>query len=190
MQNAKVLYLLTAAATFAFLLHAGSSLLGALGPTADVLADRRDAETLVKMSDLSPGDVRFFRSGDVPFYVWRRNEDDVALAKQQDDPNQWANTTSLKTDGSKTTPAYDKDLTTDHEWLFVVAINPDGFGCIVKSRMGDFGGFFDPCRAAHFDLSGRARKGPAAANLVIIPAEPTGDGRYFRLDLTAFSGLF
>lgn len=189
MKSSNLLYFATAAATFAFLLHAGSSLLGALGPTADVIADRETAEVLIKIADFTPGDVRFLRVNEIPFYVWRRNTDDISLAKRQDDPGDWPNATSIKTDGSEVTPAYDKDLTINHEWLFVVAVNPDGLGCIVKSRMGNFGGFFDPCSTTHFDLAGRVRKGPDAINLLVIPSELTEDGRYFRLDRSFLSGL-
>lgn len=184
MKQNRTLYYLTAAATLAFLLHAGSSLFGALGPTADVVAASKRDHTFIRLSDFEPGDVRGFRHGDIPYYVWRRNADDIAMAKGQDDPASWLNPKTAKTDGSLAAPAYDKDLTVDHEWFFVIALNPDGPGCFVKSRMGNFGGFFDPCRSAHFDLAGRVRSGPAAENLIVIPGRLTEDGSYFRLDLS------
>jgi ubiquinol-cytochrome c reductase iron-sulfur subunit len=42
---------------------------------------------------------------------------------------------------------------------------------------GDFGGWFCPCHGSHYDVSGRARKGPAPLNLEIpaysFPTEDT-----------------
>ena len=32
---------------------------------------------------------------------------------------------------------------------------------------GDFGGWFCPCHGSHYDISGRARKGPAPLNLAV-----------------------
>lgn len=185
MKQNRTLYYLTAAATLAFLLHAGSSLFGALGSTADVVALNKRDHTFIRLSVFEPGDVRAFRHDGIPFYVWRRNADDILMAKRQDDPAIWINPETAKTDGSRVAPAYDRELTIDHEWFFVIALNPDGLGCFVNSRMGNFGGFFDPCRGAHFDLTGRVRSGPVTENLVVVPGRLTEDGKYFRLDLTS-----
>lgn len=47
------------------------------------------------------------------------------------------------------------------------------FGCIPVGVNGgfngDYGGWYCPCHAAHFDTSGRTRKGPAPTNMVIPP---------------------
>lgn len=40
-------------------------------------------------------------------------------------------------------------------------------GCVPIGESGDFGGWFCPCHGSHYDISGRARKGPAPLNLAI-----------------------
>ncbi|MBL4644926.1 MAG: ubiquinol-cytochrome c reductase iron-sulfur subunit [Hyphomicrobiales bacterium] len=44
-------------------------------------------------------------------------------------------------------------------------------GCVPLGDAGDFGGWFCPCHGSHYDTSGRIRRGPAPANLVIPPYE-------------------
>lgn len=41
------------------------------------------------------------------------------------------------------------------------------FGCTVVGKAGDFDGWYCPCHGAHFDTSGRVRKGPAPRNMDI-----------------------
>jgi len=41
------------------------------------------------------------------------------------------------------------------------------FGCVVVGEAGDFDGWYCPCHGAHFDTSGRVRKGPAPVNMEI-----------------------
>ena len=40
-------------------------------------------------------------------------------------------------------------------------------GCVPIGEAGDFGGWFCPCHGSHYDVSGRARKGPAPLNLEV-----------------------
>lgn len=40
-------------------------------------------------------------------------------------------------------------------------------GCVPIGEAGDFGGWFCPCHGSHYDISGRARKGPAPLNLAV-----------------------
>jgi ubiquinol-cytochrome c reductase iron-sulfur subunit len=40
-------------------------------------------------------------------------------------------------------------------------------GCVPIGESGDFGGWFCPCHGSHYDISGRARKGPAPLNLEV-----------------------
>ena len=40
-------------------------------------------------------------------------------------------------------------------------------GCVPIGESGDFGGWFCPCHGSHYDISGRARKGPAPLNLAV-----------------------
>lgn len=47
-------------------------------------------------------------------------------------------------------------------------------GCVPIGESGDYGGWFCPCHGSHYDVSGRARKGPAPLNLE-VPAYDFAD---------------
>lgn len=153
-------------------------------PTADVLADFDHNHPLIRIADFEPGDARIIKINQFPVIVWRRDFDDIVLAKQHEDPALWPDPFSVLSGKTEPFPAQDTNLMVNDEWFFAWALNPSGFGCVVLTRAGDFDGFFDPCRGAHFDLSGRIRKGPSRGNLRIISAQMTEDGRYLQLDLT------
>lgn len=71
--------------------------------------------------------------------------------------------------------ADDKRIKAGHEqWLVVIGICTH-LGCIPMSRQGEYDGFFCPCHGSHYDTSGRIRKGPAPANLVVPPYEFVSD---------------
>lgn len=40
-------------------------------------------------------------------------------------------------------------------------------GCVPIGEAGDYGGWYCPCHGSHYDISGRARKGPAPLNLEV-----------------------
>lgn len=50
-------------------------------------------------------------------------------------------------------------------------------GCVPIGEAGEYGGWFCPCHGSHYDISGRARKGPAPLNLEVplydFPSEDT-----------------
>ncbi|KAF7310603.1 Cytochrome b-c1 complex subunit Rieske, mitochondrial [Mycena chlorophos] len=52
------------------------------------------------------------------------------------------------------------------EWLIMLGVCTH-LGCVPIGESGDFGGWFCPCHGSHYDISGRARKGPAPLNLEI-----------------------
>ena len=54
-----------------------------------------------------------------------------------------------------------------HEQYLVVLASCTHLGCIPTFGSGDYGGWFCPCHGSHYDTSGRIRKGPAPANLVV-----------------------
>lgn len=69
-------------------------------------------------------------------------------------------------------PQSDEDRVIEgHEqWLIMVA-NCTHLGCVPVGESGDFDGWFCPCHGSHYDTSGRIRRGPAPANLVVPPYE-------------------
>lgn len=60
------------------------------------------------------------------------------------------------------------------EWLIMVA-NCTHLGCVPVGESGDFDGWFCPCHGSHYDTSGRIRRGPAPANLVVPPYQFVSD---------------
>ncbi len=70
--------------------------------------------------------------------------------------------------GALKDPQADADRVKEgHAQFLVVVGSCTHLGCIPTFGTGDFGGWFCPCHGSHYDTSGRIRKGPAPANLVV-----------------------
>ncbi|KAL8745510.1 MAG: hypothetical protein Q9190_002362 [Brigantiaea leucoxantha] len=67
-------------------------------------------------------------------------------------------------------PQPDSDRVKKPEWLIML-------GCVPIGEAGDFGGWFCPCHGSHYDISGRARRGPAPLNLEIPEYEFPEEGK-------------
>jgi ubiquinol-cytochrome c reductase iron-sulfur subunit len=68
-------------------------------------------------------------------------------------------------------PQPDQARVKKDQWLILVGICTH-LGCVPLGQKptdprGDYGGWFCPCHGSHYDTSGRIRKGPAPANLVV-----------------------
>ena len=63
-------------------------------------------------------------------------------------------------------PQSDGERVKRREWLILVGVCTH-LGCVPLSHQGDYKGWFCPCHGSHYDTSGRIRKGPAPANLVV-----------------------
>ncbi len=103
-----------------------------------------------------------------PFLIRHRTPQAIAAAEAEDgaalnDP--LARNANLGPD----TPATDVNRRASPDGRFLVTSQLcTHLGCVVLGRgSGDFGGAFCPCHGAHFDTSGRTRKGPAPRNLPI-----------------------
>ncbi len=73
-------------------------------------------------------------------------------------------------------PQRDEDRVVEghDQWLIMIA-NCTHLGCVPVGEAGDFDGWFCPCHGSHYDTSGRIRRGPAPANLVVPPYEFISD---------------
>lgn len=71
-------------------------------------------------------------------------------------------------------PDEERVLEGHEEWLIMVA-NCTHLGCVPVGESGDFDGWFCPCHGSHYDTSGRIRRGPAPANLVVPPYQFVSD---------------
>jgi len=63
-------------------------------------------------------------------------------------------------------PQPDGERVQKAQWLIMVGVCTH-LGCIPLGDAGEYGGWFCPCHASHYDTSGRIRKGPAPENLLI-----------------------
>ncbi|GAA5857966.1 hypothetical protein JCM8547_006642 [Rhodosporidiobolus lusitaniae] len=63
-------------------------------------------------------------------------------------------------------PETDADRTKKPEWLVMLGVCTH-LGCVPIGEAGDYGGWYCPCHGSHYDISGRARRGPAPLNLEI-----------------------
>ncbi|KAH8835833.1 ubiquinol-cytochrome c reductase iron-sulfur subunit [Flagelloscypha sp. PMI_526] len=63
-------------------------------------------------------------------------------------------------------PESDEARTKKPEWLVMLGVCTH-LGCVPIGESGDYGGWFCPCHGSHYDISGRARKGPAPLNLEV-----------------------
>lgn len=84
-------------------------------------------------------------------------------------------------------PETDSDRTKKPEWLIMLGVwcaslthsssdvvayvfdlgASTHLGCVPIGEAGDYNGWFCPCHGSHYDISGRARKGPAPLNLEV-----------------------
>ena len=73
-------------------------------------------------------------------------------------------------------PQPDSERVKKPEWLIMLGVCTH-LGCVPIGEAGEFGGWFCPCHGSHYDISGRARKGPAPLNLEVpeydFPTEET-----------------
>ncbi|GAA6005358.1 hypothetical protein JCM11491_002670 [Sporobolomyces phaffii] len=71
-------------------------------------------------------------------------------------------------------PQTDADRVKKPEWLIMLGVCTH-LGCVPIGEAGDYGGWFCPCHGSHYDISGRARRGPAPLNLEIPEYEFEND---------------
>lgn len=159
-------------------------LLQSMEPTADVKAKYQNRIRSVLVENWEPGDVKTLMFDDKPVVLWRRSLAEMATAMAQIEPSipekDWfaaLNDGSLKYD-------LGPEKFSRLEWLVISPINAGGYGCIVRTKAGDYGGFFDACQTVHFDLWGRPRKGPTNENLRVAPAQVAEDQRSIYIDVS------
>src|SRR5690606_39835359 len=131
-----------------------------MNPSADVLAL---STTAADICGIDVGSELTVVWQGKPIFVRHRTEEDIASAENGD--------LSTLPD-----PEADSARVIKPEWLVMIGICTH-LGCVPLKGQGDYGGWFCPCHGSHYDTSGRIRKGPAPANLVIPPYEFLDDNR-------------
>ncbi|MBB4051885.1 ubiquinol-cytochrome c reductase iron-sulfur subunit [Devosia subaequoris] len=99
----------------------------------------------------------------LPVFVRHRTEAEVAEARSVD----LSELKDPQTDAARVKEGHE-------QWLVMIA-NCTHLGCIPVGEAGEFDGWFCPCHGSHYDTSGRIRRGPAPANLVVPPYEFVSD---------------
>ncbi|KAI9724048.1 MAG: hsp70 nucleotide exchange factor fes1 [Candelaria pacifica] len=115
-----------------------------MSASADVLAQ---AKVEIDLSTIAEGKNVIIKWRGKPVFIRHRTEDEIKEAED----TKWE---SLRD------PQPDSERVKKPEWLIMV-------GCVPIGESGDFGGWFCPCHGSHYDISGRARKGPAPLNLEV-----------------------
>jgi ubiquinol-cytochrome c reductase iron-sulfur subunit len=148
-----------AAASFAAvgLTAAAWPLLASLSPAADVIAE---ATLRVDLSPIEVGQRITVAWRGKPVFIDHRTPEEITGARSVPP--------LLLPD-----PELDRDRVKHDEWLIVLGVCTH-LGCVPKGQLprdnrGDYGGWFCPCHGSQYDTSGRVRRGPAPANLVVPP---------------------
>ncbi|KAK4574509.1 ubiquinol--cytochrome-c reductase catalytic subunit rip1 [Recurvomyces mirabilis] len=121
-----------------------------MSASADVLAQ---AKVEVDLATIPEGKNVIIKWRGKPVFIRHRTADEIKDAEATD----WQKLRD---------PQPDSDRVQKPEWLIMLGVCTH-LGCVPIGEAGDFGGWFCPCHGSHYDISGRARKGPAPLNLEI-----------------------
>lgn len=135
-----------------------------MNPSADVLAM---ASTEVNLAPIAEGqEIKVMWRGK-PVFIRHRTAADIEKARQ-DDPENGGDLPDPEPDAARVKAGKD-------QWLVMIGVCTH-LGCVpLGNKTGDYKGWFCPCHGSHYDTSGRIRKGPAPANLVVPEYEFLND---------------
>ena len=143
-----------------------------MAASADVLAM---AKVEVELGNIPEGKNVIIKWRGKPVFIRHRTADEIEEARQTD----W----KLLRD-----PQSDEERTKKPEWLVMLGVCTH-LGCVPIGEAGDYGGWlvvwrsckvpnlgadtiantrFCPCHGSHYDISGRARKGPAPVSYLLL----------------------
>ncbi|KAF9023433.1 ubiquinol-cytochrome c r [Hymenopellis radicata] len=134
-----------------------SEFLVTMSASADVLAL---AKVEVELANIPEGKNVIIKWRGKPVFIRHRTQSEIEEARSED----WK---------SFRDPQSDEERVKRPEWLVMLGVCTH-LGCVPIGEAGDYGGWFCPCHGSHYDISGRARKGPAPSNLE-VPAHEFND---------------
>ncbi|EPQ61001.1 ubiquinol-cytochrome c r [Gloeophyllum trabeum ATCC 11539] len=126
--------------------------LGTMAASADVLAL---AKVEFDLAAIPEGKNVIIKWRGKPVFIRHRTQEEIQEARSVD----WKKLRD---------PQSDEERTKKPEWLVMLGVCTH-LGCVPIGEAGDYGGWFCPCHGSHYDISGRARKGPAPLNLEVPP---------------------
>jgi len=127
-----------------------SEFLQTMAASADVLAL---AKVEVELGGIPEGKNVIIKWRGKPVFIRHRTQAEIDEARSAD----WKTFRD---------PQSDEERVKKPEWLVMLGVCTH-LGCVPIGEAGDYGGWFCPCHGSHYDISGRARKGPAPLNLEI-----------------------
>ncbi|MGA7326043.1 MAG: ubiquinol-cytochrome c reductase iron-sulfur subunit [Rhodomicrobium sp.] len=149
----------------------------ALWPVIDQMnpdASVKLPEVDVDLSSIGPGQSLTVMWQHKPIFIRNREPEDIIKARATP-LSVLADTEARVMDAEMPLPATDENRTKTGEenWLVVVGLCTHD-SCVLSGQKaeetrGDYGGWFCPCCAAHYDTSGRTRTGIARQNLRVPP---------------------
>jgi len=137
-----------------------SNFLVNMAASADVLAQ---AKVEVDLAAIPEGKNVIIKWRGKPVFIRHRTDSEIKEAESVD----WAKLRD---------PQSDADRVKKPEWLIMLGVCTH-LGCVPIGEAGEFGGWFCPCHGSHYDISGRARKGPAPLNLEVPEYDFPEDGK-------------
>jgi ubiquinol-cytochrome c reductase iron-sulfur subunit len=152
-------------------------------PSADVTNQPRSTIYVLSVDNIEPGQARSFVVGDVPIVVWHRDFAQKIEALELLGIDVSENPDLLEKVRSNGEIEIEPGRLLRSEWFVVSPINTGGYGCVVLSNAGDFGGFLDPCQDVHFDLWGRVQTGPTKTGLQVLSWTISHDGNTITVDV-------
>lgn len=154
-------YLMTATVASAGAITAKSAvtkLVASLSASKDVLAL---SKVEVKLSEIPQGKNAVIKWRGKPLFVRHRTQGEIDEASN-------VNLSDLRD------PEADASRVKKPEWLVLIGVCTH-LGCVPIANKGEFNGYYCPCHGSHYDVSGRARKGPAPKNLEVPSYEFVDD---------------
>ncbi|KAJ8084359.1 ubiquinol--cytochrome-c reductase catalytic subunit rip1 [Marasmius tenuissimus] len=121
-----------------------------MAASADVLAL---AKVEVELGNIPEGKNVIIKWRGKPVFIRHRTQSEIDEARSAD----WKTFRD---------PESDEQRTKRPEWMVMLGVCTH-LGCVPIGEAGDYGGWFCPCHGSHYDISGRARKGPAPLNLEV-----------------------
>ncbi|WP_119677551.1 ubiquinol-cytochrome c reductase iron-sulfur subunit [Indioceanicola profundi] len=136
-----------------------------MNPAADTLAL---ASTEVDLTPIAEGQAITITWRGKPVFIRHRTAEEIEAARS-------VNLAEL------VDPQPDEERVVEPQWLVMVGVCTH-LGCVPLGQKtgdakGDYGGWFCPCHGSHYDTSGRIRRGPAPANLVVPEYEFLSESR-------------
>ncbi|RDB28422.1 Cytochrome b-c1 complex subunit Rieske, mitochondrial [Hypsizygus marmoreus] len=127
-----------------------SEFLQTMAASADVLAL---AKVELEIGNIPEGKNVIIKWRGKPVFIRHRTQSEIEEARSVD----WKTFRD---------PQSDEERVKKPDWLVMLGVCTH-LGCVPIGEAGDYGGWFCPCHGSHYDISGRARKGPAPLNLEI-----------------------